>query len=330
MTNILDKIKAFDFKRYFKDHAYSIVAYLGLIAVLIVFTILPPIVTGANIWSKLSLQITIEQITVYMILALGATMIYSMGSMDISVGYQVAVYCTLFIIISNAANSLILGILVVLVLGLICAVFNAVVGTYIKLPTVMSSVILMQMFRGINQLFFTDSSIVSYALNVDLSLVSSTWFRVLSMVILAIIACYILNFTKVGKRAKAIGANKRAAAQAGSKMLLTRISAYGVFSIFLVIASIFLVARTNSIGESDSASFQMDIMIMLLMGGMPLSGGMKTKISCAVCGCLTYTLLNRGLGLCRCPAEYITLIKAIIFLAIVIITCRKPGVVLPR
>lgn len=330
MTNILEKIKNFDFKRYFKDHAYSIVAYLGLIAVLIVFTILPPMVTGANIWSTLSLKITIEQVTVYMILALGATMIYAMGSMDISVGYQVAVFSTLFIIITNATNSLILGLLVVLVLGIICAVFNAVVGTYIKLPTVMSSVILMQLFRGINQMFFTDSSTVSYALNVDLELVSSTWFRVLSMIVLALIACYILNYTKVGKRAKAIGANKKAAAQAGSKMLFTRIAAYSVFSIFLVIAGLFLIARTNSIGEADSASFQMDVMIMLLMGGMPLSGGMKTKVSCAVCGCLTYTLLNRGLGLCRCPAEYITLIKAVIFLAIVVITCRKPGVVLPR
>ena len=52
------------------------------------------------------------------------------------------------------------------------------------------------------------------------------------------------------------------------------------------IASIFLISRTNSIGESYSASFQMDVMMMLLMGGMPLSGGMKTKVSCAVCGCL--------------------------------------------
>lgn len=330
MVNIKEKLKDFDFVRFVKDHAYSLAAYTGLVLCLIVFSILPPIINGANMWSKYSLGITIEQCTVYMILALGATMIYAMGSMDISVGYQVAVFSTLFIIISNASGSIILGLLVILVLGIICAVFNAVVGTYIKLPTVMSSVVLMQLFRGINQTFFSDSSINVYTIEANLAIVDTTWFRVLSMIVLAVVACYILNFTKIGKRAKAIGANKGAAAQAGAKMLRTRIYAYSVFSIFLVIASIFLIARTNGIGESDSASFQMDVMIMLLMGGMPLSGGMKTKISCAVCGCLTYTLLSRGLGLCSCPAEFITLIKALIFLGIVVVTCRKPGVTLPR
>ncbi len=330
MTSILEKIKTFDYKRYIKDHAFSLAAYTGLVLCLIIFSILPPIVTGANIWSRMSLNITIEQITVYMILALGATMIYAMGSMDISVGYQVAVFSTLFIIISNASGSMFLGLLVIVVLGIVCAVFNAVVGTYIKLPTVMSSVVLMQLFRGINQTLFSDSSINSYAIQFDLSIVDSTWFRVLSMVVLAIIACYILNYTKIGKRAKAVGANKYAAAQAGSKMLITRIASYTVFGMFLVIACIFLIARTSGIGESDSSGFQMDVMIMLLMGGMPLSGGMRTKISCAVCGCLTYVLLDRGLGLCGVSAEYITLIKALIFLGIVVITCRKPGVVLPR
>ncbi len=330
MGNILEKIKTFDYKRFIKDHAFSLGAYTGLILCLIIFSILPPIISGANIWSKYSMSITIEQVTVYMILALGATMIYAMGSMDISVGYQMAVFSTLFIMISNASGSMIVGILVIVVLAIICAIFNAIVGTYIKLPTVMSSVVLMQLFRGINQTLFSDSSINSYAIQLDMTLVDSTWFRVVSMIILAIVAFYILSYTKIGKRAKAVGANKYAAAQAGSKMLVTRIYSYAVFGLFLVIACVFLVARTGGIGESDSSGFQMDIMIMLLMGGMPLSGGMKTKISCAVCGCLTYVLLSRGLGLCKVSAEYITLVKALIFLGIVVITCRKPGVVLPR
>ncbi len=329
MSSLVEKIKTFDFKKYFKDHAYSLVAYTGLILCVIVFSILPPIINGVSMWTSIGIRNTIQQATVYMILALGATMIYAMGCMDISVGYQVAVFATLFVIISNAAG-MIVGLLTILVLGIICAVFNAVVGTYIKLPTVMSSVVLMQLFRGINQTFYTDASITSYVLDVDLSIVSSTWFRLISMIILAIIACYILNYTKVGKRSKAIGANKVAAAQAGSKMLITRIGAYSVFSVFLVIASIFLISRTNSIGESYSASFQMDVMMMLLMGGMPLSGGMKTKISCAVCGCLTYVLLDRGLTLCSVDISVISIIKSIIFLAIVIVTCRKSGVTLPR
>ena len=79
-----------------------------------------------------------------------------------------------------------------------------------------------------------------------------------------------------------------------TNLLKTRIICYSIFSIFLCVSAIFLIARKNGVGETDSASYQMDIMIMLLMGGMPLSGGMKCKLSNAIVGTLTYTLLSIG------------------------------------
>ena len=117
---------------------------------------------------------------------------------------------------------------------------------------------------------------------------------------------------------------------AGAEFLKTRIIAYSIFGIFLVIASFFLVARTNGVGEGDASSYQMDIMIMLLMGGMPLSGGMRTKLLNAIIGTLTYTLITVGLSLCKVDMSYIFFLKAIIFVIIVVLTCRKPGPVLPR
>lgn len=334
MENTVERKKTkFNFKSYIKNHIFEIVAYIGFIVCLIVFTILPPIINGprVSIWRPNVLSTFIEQATVLMILAIGATFVYSMGCMDISVGYQVGVFGTIFIMIVNASGSIIIALLTILVLGILCAIFNAIVGAYVKLPTVMSSVILMQFFSGLMMKLFTDSGEVSYSLaQIDLAIVSSTWFRVASLVALAIIGAYIMNYTKVGKKSRAIGANKTSAGQAGADLLKTRIISFSIFSVFLCVAAIFLIARKNGIGETDSSSYQMDIMIMLLMGGMPLSGGMKCKLSNAIVGTLTYCLIDLGLGLCRVPAEYIFFIKAIIFVVIVCITCRKPGDVLPR
>ena len=332
MQKVLEKVKGFDFKMYFKTHSYELVAYLGFIICLIVFSIVPPILNSrVSIWKPNTLAVFIEQVTVLMILGIGASFVYMMGCMDISVGYQVGVFGTLFILIVNASGSVIVAILTMLALGIVCAVFNAFVGAYVKLPTVMSSVILMQLFSGLMTTLYSDSSLAGRTLEkLDLAVVSSTWFRVLTIVVLAIVGFYIMNFTKTGKRAKAIGANKKAASQAGANLLKTRILCFAIFSVFLCIAAIFLIARKNGIGETDSASYQMDIMIMLLMGGMPLSGGMKGKLSNAIVGTLTYCLIDLGLGLCSVPAEYIFLIKAIIFVSIVAVTCRKPGITLPR
>lgn len=332
-TNLRDRLKNFDFKSFFLDHNYEIVAYLGFVLCLIVFSILPPLIKGPKVtfWRPVVLSTYIEQATVYLILSMGASFIYLMGCMDISVGYQVGVLGTIFIVICNGCGSIVVALFTIIVVGVICAVFNAFIGAYVKLPTVMSSVILMQLFSGLMTMLYTDSSLASYSLaQIDLAIVSSTWFRILSLLILILISFYIINFTKLGKRAKAIGANKQAANQAGANLLVTRIFAYAVFSVFLCIAAIFLIARKNGLGEADASSFQMDIMIMLLMGGMPLSGGMKGKLSNAIVGTLTYCIIDMGMALCGVSAEYIYLVKSLIFVLIVVATCRKPGVVLPR
>jgi len=332
-TSLKDKIKNFDYKDFIRNHIYEIAAYLGFILTVIIFTIIVPISSNGrtSIWSSRVMSTYIEQLTVYMILAIGASFVYMMGCMDISVGYQVGVFGTIFIMISNASGSILVGLLVIIALGIICAIFNAIVGAYVKLPMVMSSVILMQLFRGLMTMMYSDSGLASRTIDINLQgVVDTTAFRIVSLVLLAIIGAFLIGYTKIGKRAKAIGANKVAASQAGADLLKTRIICYGIFGLFLCVSAVFLIARKNGIGESDSASYQMDIMIMLLMGGMPLSGGMKSKLGNAIVGTLTYTLLSIGLGLCRVPAEYIFLVKSVIFVIIVGLTCRKPGDVLPR
>lgn len=318
-------------KEFLKNHIFDICALSGLIILLIVFTIVPPLVNGpkANIWRPMSVKTLISQVSVYFILAIGAVFVYLMGCMDISVGYQVGVFGAVFILVSNSSN-LIVGLLVILIMGIACAIFNSFVGAYVKLPTVMSSVILMQLFNGVLLTIFDDKGINELRLDVDISIISSTWFRVVALVLLALVAFYMLTFTKVGKRSRAIGTNKLAADQAGANLLFTRIICYCVFSVFLCLSAVMLTAKSNSIASADTVTYQMDIMIMLLMGGMPLSGGMKGKLFNAIIGTFTYVLLNRGLSACSVPMAYIMLVKSTVFVVIVCLTCRKPGNLLPR
>lgn len=318
-------------KEFVKNHIFDICALGGLIVCLIVFTIVPPLVNGprASIWRPISVKTLISQVSVYFILAIGAVFIYLMGCMDISVGYQVGVFGAVFIMLANSSN-LFVGLLVIVIMGLACAIFNAFVGAYVKLPTVMSSVILMQFFNGVLLSIFDDKGINELVLGIDISVVSSTWFRVLVLILLALIAFYLLTFTKIGKRSRAIGTNKLAADQAGANLLMTRIVCYCVFSVFLCLGAVMLIAKSNSIASSDTVTYQMDIMIMLLMGGMPLSGGMKGKLFNAIIGTFTYVLLSRGLSACSVPTAYIMLVKSLVFVIIVCLTCRKPGNLLPR
>lgn len=331
----LKEKKKFNLKDFFKLHKFEVFAYAGFLLCLIVFSILPPIINGVSIWDKGPFNNFIKKVTPLLIVGIGATFIYSMGAIDISVGYQAAVYGAIAVVIANATGSYILGFGTILIIGILCAAFNSVIGAYVKLPAVMSSVILMKLFSGISTLIQdkfgnTTIGITNSAVKNGILWAKNQTIVLISIVVLCIIATYILSFTKLGKRARAIGANKKAADQAGAKLLITRMFAYGVFSIFLCISAFFLTARIGAMPMAATENFQMDIMIMLLMGGVPLKGGMKVRLSGSVVGCLTYNLISTGMTYCGVPQSYIMITQAIIFVVIIAFTCRTNEDYLPR
>ena len=57
---------------------------------------------------------------------------------------------------------------------------------------------------------------------------------------------------------------------------------------------------------------------------------MRSKISAALVGTFTYVILANGLILSGVSTTLIYLIKAIVFMAVILMTCRKPAGVLPR
>lgn len=331
----LKEKKKFNLKDFFKLHKFEVFAYAGFLLCLIIFSILPPIINGVSIWDKGPFNNFIKKVTPLLIVGIGATFIYSMGAIDISVGYQAAVYGAIAVVIANATGSYILGFGTILIIGILCAAFNSVIGAYVKLPAVMSSVILMQLFSGISTLIQdkfgnTTIGIANQAVKNAISWAKNQTVVLIAIVVLCIIATYILSFTKLGKRARAIGANKKAADQAGAKLLITRMFAYGVFSIFLCISAFFLTARIGAMPMAATENFQMDIMIMLLMGGVPLKGGMKVRLSGSVVGCLTYNLISTGMTYCSVSQSYIMITQAIIFVVIIAFTCRTNEDYLPR
>ena len=97
-----------------------------------------------------------------------------------------------------------------------------------------------------------------------------------------------------------------------------------------VLAALFQRGYTGSASDSTGTGVEMNVMIALILGGMPLSGGMRSRVSSALIGSMTFSLLNVGLPLIGIPVNLTFMIKAIIFLIVVLITCRKRGGVMPR
>lgn len=317
-------------QEFLKKHIYDITAYVGLVIVLILFFIFNKDRLAYNLASVLQAAAT------YSVIALGAVFVYSMGFMDVSVGQQVGVYAIMMILIGNSIGGvagIIVGFLVVLALALICGAFNGAVAVWLGLPSIVTSLFLMFFFTGTQVLLMESTGL--NAINLEQTIRPSdrnaySILLVAVIVVVALLVTYFFKFTKLGKYTKAIGANETVARQSGVNTTKWKVLAYMALGACVAIGSLMVVMRTGSAGKGSGTGYAMDIMICLILGGMPLSGGMRSKVSSALVGTFTYVLLSNDLTTMGVDLNMINFFKAIIFIAIVLVTCRRKGNILPR
>jgi len=313
-------------KEWLSNHAGDVLSYGGLILCIVFFAIL----SQGKLFNAYNIKILVQAACVYSIIAMGAIFIYSMGYMDISIGSQVGVYCILCIIVTNATGSLLAGFLVILALALVCGLINGYVAVMLGLPSIVTSIFLMSIFGGAQLILMEKLAINSISIERDMKFFKSTGFMAFVIVIIALIAIYLYKFTELGEYVKSIGANETATAFSGINTTKWKVLAYIFFGVCVAVGAFMLTARTGSAGQGTGTGYAMDIMVALLLGGMPLSGGMKSKISSSLIGSFTYVILSNGLNLAGVKTEYSYIIKALVFMIVILVTCRKKDGVLPR
>lgn len=311
-------------------HMKDAAAYGGLLLCLIIFSVVPPL-RGENLWSAAKLSTLMSDVIVTAILSVGAVFVYSLGNMDISIGSQIRVYAALIIILANKTDSLIPGILLSLIIAVVIGVINGAAGQLLKIHPIIPSLVFMMVLNGVSSITYTKLNSRNIALKtVDYSIFKNPVLMAVVLIAEVLVVSYLFNYTKYGKSARAIGANPVAAEQSGINLLKYKIVCYVIMGIFVAVAAVFQMGYTGAASDSTGTGFEMNVMVALILGGMPLSGGMRSRVSCAVIGAFTYSLLDVGLPLIGVPANVTFLIKAIIFIAVVLITCRKKDGTLPR
>ena len=61
-------------------------------------------------------------------------------------------------------------------------------------------------------------------------------------------------------------------------------------------------------------------MIALVLGGMPLSGGPRSKVSAGILGAATITVLNSGLTIMGLSTGQVQICRGIVFIVVVFIS----------
>lgn len=324
------KKKSVPLKEWWRKNGAAAASYGGLIFCIILFSIVTPL-RGESIWSPAKLATLMSDVIVTALMSVGAVFIYSLGNLDISIGKQIGLYATIMVFVGNLTGSLIPGILICLVLSVVIAVVNGASGPLLNIIPIIPSVVVMQVLSGIITVVFSTLGTRSITLRtIDYSVFKSP---VLMFVVLAIevaVTAFLFNYTRVGKYARMLGANKVAAGQSGVSLLKFRVLCYIIAGICFVVAAVFQMGYTGSASDSTGTGFEMNIMVALILGGMPISGGMRSRASAAVVGAFTFSILDVGLPMIGLPTRMTFIVKAVIFLIVVLMTSRKKEGTLPK
>ena len=82
----------------------------------------------------------------------------------------------------------------------------------------------------------------------------------------------------------------------------------------------------GSITATAGNQLETQILISLVLGGLPISGGAKVRFYNIIIGTLMFSVLNNGLVMIGLDTAYQQLVKGIIFVLVVAITIDRKSI----
>lgn len=322
-----------------------ILMLLPIVALAVLLVIYIAIVLGNGYDLERNLTTIINQAIVLVLVATGAIFIFTLGSFDISLGASTLFSATLGIIAFNATGNLLVLFLTCIGVAIACSLLNSVLSSVFRLPMFVMTVAMLSVLTAVSgTIIATQGSgaganpsigVTDTALRELLRDVNTVWFKLLILLVFAVICIFIYNFTKVGRRQKFLGGNPICAKMTGISMNVYGIIAFLMAGIGVGLGSAVNVTYTMSVSTGTASDIGMSVFIAIVFGGMPISGGARSKIYAAIVGGFSYILLNNILNLLLSSVEgrygYVQLISAVLFLIIVFVTSvNYRGKNLPR
>lgn len=282
--------------------------------------------SAGNLWNVL------RQISVNVCISVGMTLVVLMAGIDLSVGSILAftsAICAGLLTqgISLESMDLFIGftwvgaVVVALLVGLLLGLFNGWVITKFDIPPFVATLAMLTMARGATMLYTGGIPIAD--LGSKFERLGSGWFigiplPVWIMLLIVGAGIFLSMQTNFGRYIYAIGGNEKAAFLSGINTRFIKLMVYAISGLTAAVGGILVTARLNSAQPNAGASYELDAIAAVVIGGTSLSGGVGT-VTGTVIGAAIIGVLNNGLVLLNVSPFWQQVIKGLVILLAVII-----------
>ena len=283
----------------------ALLPIVGLVVIFLLFNVL----TDFRMMGNMSLAFS--QVYVTMIAAMGVFFIMTMGGLDFSQGSILGIAS---IVVCLSKHGIAIAILGGIASGVIIGAINGYFYVYRKIKSFIVTICTMFLFRGFIKYMTTNAPVSGSATLINYD---STGFKVACTVVVLVIGFIAFRYTKFGTYLKAIGAGEKAAMFSGIRTDRMKFLMYVLAGALTGFAAFINVIKVGSVTSSGGNQLETQILIALVLGGMPISGGAKVRFENIVVGSLLYIVLNSGLTMMGFSTQMMQLIQGVVFLIFV-------------
>nr|AAQ92410.1 RhaQ [Rhizobium leguminosarum bv. trifolii] len=246
------------------------------------------------------------------------------GEIDLSVAAIIALASTAM----GAAVQIGIGtpglVLIGIGTGLACGVFNGVLVSVLKLPSIVVTIGTMSLFRGISYIVLGDQAYGKYP--ADFAYFGQgyvVWvfsFEFVLFIVLAVLFAILLHATNFGRQVYAIGNNDFAARFSGIPVERVKSILFLLTGIMSGIAAVCLTSRLGSTRPSIAQGWELEVVTMVVLGGISILGGFRHDRGVFVIAAFVMGLVTFGLGLLNLPG----IVMSIFIGLLIIVTIAIP------
>lgn len=241
-------------------------------------------------------QLSIEKI----ILALVMTFIIINGEIDLSVASMMGLAACVLAWLYQRGQPMQVAILAALAVGLIGGAFNGFWIARAGLPSLAVTLAGLIMFRGLARVLVEDRSIGDFPQWFDdlgqKAVLGPLTLSIVIFIVGLVLAIVILQYSGFGRYVFVIGNNKEVARFSGVQVRRVKMILFMASGFVAALAGILFAARLGAVRGSTAEGFELDIITMVLLGGVSIFGGTGTLFGVLLSILLVLNLRN-GMGL---------------------------------
>lgn len=296
----------------------TLIRFLPLIC-LVLMTVIFTLITGGSFLSGTNMEVLLNQAFSVLVAGIGATFVYAHGGMDLSIaGLSGFCMCVMAMLLKHVHWTA--ALVAAMLVGCVSGILTGGIAIGLNIPAFIVSMCMNNIWRGVVLTITAREwmEVPAYFLRFD------NWMiKIIVLAVLIAIGFYLFNYTRIGKDMKAIGGNAKVAQLSGVRVVRQKILAYMIMGVFTAITAFFSLARIGVASSTSGVGLDMDVLIALLLGGLPLTGGANSRMSCAIVGAFSLAVLGNGIMLCGVTPNAVDGIKGIVLVFTVFATLKK-------